>query len=81
MPCGRAAGTCCYVLDDLFDYALRTFSADAVVRFLGHKFQPYKAEVESSHKRFSDLGDLRTQAAPQLSPHHAPDPTQLDETL
>jgi hypothetical protein len=44
------------VLDDLFDYALRTFSADDVVRFLGHKIQPYKAEVESSHRRFSSLG-------------------------
>lgn len=44
------------VLDDLFDYALRTFSADDVVRFLGHKIQPHKAEVESSHRRFSSLG-------------------------
>jgi hypothetical protein len=44
------------VLDDLFDYALRTFSADDVIRFLGHRVQPHKAEVETSHKRFA-LGD------------------------
>jgi len=44
-------------LDDLFDYALRTFSADDVIRFLGHKIQPYKAEVETTHKRFASLGD------------------------
>ena len=45
------------VLDDLFDYALRTFSADDVIRFLGQKIQPYKAEVVSSHRRFPVWGD------------------------
>jgi hypothetical protein len=45
------------VLDDLFDYAIRTFSADDVVRFLGFKFQPSKAEVASSHTRFAARGD------------------------
>jgi hypothetical protein len=47
----------CRVLDDLFDYAIRTFSADDVVRFLGFKFQPSKAEVASSHTRFALHGD------------------------
>lgn len=45
------------VLDDLFDYALRTFSADDVIRFLGHKIQPSKAELDSSHRRFAGQGD------------------------
>ncbi len=45
------------VLDDLFDYALRTFSADDVVRFLGQKIQPNKAEVASYHQRFPARGD------------------------
>lgn len=45
------------VLDDLFEYALRTFSADDVIRFLGQKIQPWKAEVVSSHRRFPPQGD------------------------
>jgi hypothetical protein len=45
------------VLDDLFDYALRTFSADDVVRFLGYKFQPSKADVSTHHKRYLASGD------------------------
>jgi hypothetical protein len=50
------------VLDDLFDYALRTFSADDVIRFLGQKIQPWKAEVKSSHRCLPARGDtLREQ--------------------
>jgi hypothetical protein len=45
------------VLDDLFDYALRTFSGDDVVRFLGYKFQPSKAELNTYHKRFPNRAD------------------------
>jgi hypothetical protein len=47
------------ILDDLFDYALRTFSADDVVRFLGFKFQPSKAEVASYHQHFAGRGDTQ----------------------
>jgi hypothetical protein len=45
------------VLNDLFDYAIRTFSADDVVRFLGFKYQPGKAEIASSHTRYAARGD------------------------
>ena len=44
-------------LDDLFDYAIRTFSGDDVIRFLGYKIQPSKAELATSHKRFPGHGD------------------------
>jgi len=39
------------VLDDLFDYALRAFSADDVVRFLGQKHRPKTGEIETRHAR------------------------------
>jgi len=39
------------VLDDLFDYALRAFSADDVVRFLGLKCRPQTGDVETRHAR------------------------------
>lgn len=39
------------VLDDLFDYALRAFSADDVVRFLGLKCRPITGDVETRHAR------------------------------
>ncbi len=39
------------VLDDLFDYALRAFSADDVVRFLGLKCRPHTGELETRHAR------------------------------
>jgi hypothetical protein len=39
------------ILTDLFDHALRAFSADDVVRFLGQKLLPYKAELTSKHSR------------------------------
>jgi len=40
------------VLDDLFEYALRTVSADDVIRFLGQKIQPWKAEA--ANRRYLD---------------------------
>jgi hypothetical protein len=39
------------ILDDLFDYALRAFSADDVVRFLGLKCRPHTGELETRHAR------------------------------
>jgi hypothetical protein len=39
------------VLDDLFDHALRAFSADDVVRFLGLKRRPKAGDVETRHAR------------------------------
>jgi hypothetical protein len=39
------------VLDDLFDYALRAFSADDVVRFLGQTCRPQTKELETRHAR------------------------------
>jgi len=39
------------ILDDLFDYALRAFSADDVVRFLGLKCRPKSGAVETRHAR------------------------------
>jgi hypothetical protein len=39
------------VLDDLFDHAVRAFSADDVVRFLGLKHRPKTADVETRHAR------------------------------
>ncbi len=45
------------VLDDLFDYALRTFSADDVIRFLGKQIRPWKSEVKSSHRCPRGRGD------------------------
>jgi hypothetical protein len=39
------------VLDDLFDYALRAFSADDVVRFLGLKCRPHTGDLETRHAR------------------------------
>lgn len=39
------------VLDDLFDYAIRAFSADDVVRFLGLKHRPVRGDVETRHAR------------------------------
>jgi len=39
------------VLDDLFDYALRAFSADDVVRFLGLKCRPKTGDLETRHAR------------------------------
>jgi len=39
------------VLDDLFDHALRAFSADDVVRFLGLKCRPQTGELETRHAR------------------------------
>jgi hypothetical protein len=39
------------VLDDLFDYALRAFSADDVVRFLGLKCRPQTGDLETRHAR------------------------------
>jgi hypothetical protein len=44
-------------VDDLFDYALRTFSADDVVRFLGYKVQPSKAELATSYRKLPAKGD------------------------
>jgi hypothetical protein len=38
-------------LDDLFDHAIRAFSADDVVRFLGLKHRPKTADVETRHAR------------------------------
>jgi hypothetical protein len=49
------------VRDDLFDHALRTFSADDVIRFLGQKVQPWKGEVISAHCRYPARGDTRTE--------------------
>jgi len=45
------------VRDDLFEYALRTFSADDVIRFLGHKLRPQRADVISAHRRYPAWGD------------------------
>jgi hypothetical protein len=39
------------ILDDLFDYALRAFSADDVVRFLGLKCRPISGDLETRHAR------------------------------
>ena len=39
------------LLDDLFDHAVRAFSADDVVRFLGLKHRPKTADVETRHAR------------------------------
>lgn len=39
------------VLDDLFDHALRAFSADDVVRFLGLKCRPKTGDLETRHAR------------------------------
>jgi hypothetical protein len=39
------------VLDDVFDYAIRAFSADDVVRFLGLKCRPRTGDVETRHAR------------------------------
>ena len=39
------------VLDDLFDYALRAFSADDVVRFLGLRHRPKTGDLETRHAR------------------------------
>jgi len=47
------------ILDDLFDYALRTFSGDDVVRFLGYKYQPSKATLATYHKRFPSRADTQ----------------------
>jgi hypothetical protein len=49
------------VRDDLFDHALRTFSADDVIRFRGQKVQPWKGEVISAHRRYPARGDTRTE--------------------
>ena len=47
------------ILDDLFDHALRSFSAADVVRFLGRRILPGRAEVTSAHKPFLAEGDSR----------------------
>jgi hypothetical protein len=39
------------ILSDLFDHAMRAFTSDDVVRFLGQKLLPYKAEITSKHSR------------------------------
>lgn len=40
------------VVDDLFDHAIRAFSADDVLRFLGHEpSRRFKGEVVTDHKR------------------------------
>jgi hypothetical protein len=39
------------ILDDVFDYALRAFCADDVVRFLGLKHRPKTGELETRHAR------------------------------
>jgi len=39
------------ILDQLFDYALRAFSADDVVRFLGLKQRPKTGDLETRHAR------------------------------
>lgn len=39
------------ILDELFDYALRAFSADDVVRFLGLKHRPKTGDLETRHAR------------------------------
>jgi hypothetical protein len=39
------------ILDDLFDHALRAFSADDVVRFLGLRHRPKTAELDSRYAR------------------------------
>jgi hypothetical protein len=49
------------VRDDLFDHALRTFSADDVIRFLGQKLRPQRADVISAHRRYPAPGDTRTE--------------------
>jgi hypothetical protein len=47
------------ILDELFDHALRAFSASDVIRFLGRKILPGRADVTSAHKRFVADGELR----------------------
>lgn len=39
------------ILDDLFDHAIRAFSADDVVRFLGLKHRPHAKELDTQHAR------------------------------
>lgn len=39
------------VLDDVFDYAIRVFSADDVVRFLGLTHRPKTGDLETRHAR------------------------------
>jgi hypothetical protein len=39
------------VLNDVFDYAIRAFAADDVVRFLGLKCRPVKGDLETRHAR------------------------------
>jgi hypothetical protein len=46
------------VFDDLFDHALRHFSARDVVRFLGRKFLPGKAELDSTHRCDLEPGEI-----------------------
>lgn len=45
------------IRDDLFDHAMRAFSAMDVVRFLGRKILPGRAGLESAHRRFAAQGD------------------------
>lgn len=39
------------ILPDLFDHAMRAFSAEDVVYFLGQKLLPYKAELVTKYRR------------------------------
>lgn len=54
------------IMGDLFDHAMRAFSADDVMRFLGRKLQPRVVELKTSHRRFpphaDDLGRWRPEA-------------------
>ena len=45
------------VLDDLYDHAIRAFSATDVVRFLGRKLLPGKAELKTQHDLLPSRGD------------------------
>lgn len=47
------------VADDLFDHALRAFSARDVVRFLGRKILPRESELDTQHKRLPALGETK----------------------
>jgi len=52
----------CGIVDDLFDHALRAFSATDVVRFLGRKILPSKAQLATTYRSFAAEGEAKEAA-------------------
>jgi hypothetical protein len=63
------------VRDDIFDHALRTFSATDVIRFLGRKVIPGRSELMTDHRLFAAQGELK------MAQRHRPEARRIKHRI